>query len=193
MGPPTVLEAESLPPRTCTHSHFLSLPSIPQNRLASSSRRQARARLSTATSSPLARKMITERGLVLPLQGSTHHSPTHAFTHSVCLTRPHSLTHQLVSYFLPPKKQVRIQLQEAGKGAAVNRNPFTIGAQMIKNEGFFSLYRGLSAGLLRQATYTTARMGLFNKFMEMAKDEKVRMPLYFSIYLPLPLSQSPWR
>ena len=74
---------------------------------------------------------------------------------------------------LYPSKQVRIQLQEAGKGAAVNRNPFTIGAQMIKNEGFFSLYRGLSAGLLRQATYTTARMGLFNKFTEMAKEEKV--------------------
>lgn len=63
--------------------------------------------------------------------------------------------------------KVRIQLQDSG---VVNKNPLSVGAQMIKNEGVLSLYRGLSAGLLRQATYTTARMGLFNKFSEMAKD-----------------------
>jgi solute carrier family 25 oxoglutarate transporter 11 len=65
--------------------------------------------------------------------------------------------------------KVRIQVQE---GANINRNPFSIGAQMIRNEGLLSMYKGLSAGLLRQATYTTARMGLFNKFSEMIKDEK---------------------
>ncbi|XP_017014208.2 mitochondrial 2-oxoglutarate/malate carrier protein [Drosophila takahashii] len=31
----------------------------------------------------------------------------------------------------------------------------------FKNEGFVSLYNGLSAGLMRQATYTTARMGFY--------------------------------
>lgn len=30
---------------------------------------------------------------------------------------------------------------------------------VIKNEGFTKLYNGLSAGLLRQATYTTTRLG----------------------------------
>lgn len=64
--------------------------------------------------------------------------------------------------------KVRIQLQDSGK---VNRNPLTVGAQLIKNEGVLSLYKGLSAGLLRQATYTTARMGLFNQFSAMVKDE----------------------
>lgn len=33
-----------------------------------------------------------------------------------------------------------------------------------------ALYKGLSAGLLRQATYTTARMGLFNQFSATLKD-----------------------
>jgi hypothetical protein len=34
----------------------------------------------------------------------------------------------------------------------------SIGSQIAKTEGFGALYKGLSAGLLRQATYTTARM-----------------------------------
>lgn len=65
--------------------------------------------------------------------------------------------------------KVRIQVQE---GKNVNRNPFSIAAQMVRNEGVLSMYKGLSAGLLRQATYTTARMGLFNKFSVMAQDDK---------------------
>ena len=36
-----------------------------------------------------------------------------------------------------------------------------MGAKLVKEEGFGSLYKGLSAGLLRQATYTTARLGIY--------------------------------
>lgn len=32
---------------------------------------------------------------------------------------------------------------------------------VIRKEGFFALYRGLSAGLFRQVTYTTTRLGVF--------------------------------
>ena len=32
---------------------------------------------------------------------------------------------------------------------------------MVKNEGVRTLYTGLSAGLLRQATYTTTRLGIY--------------------------------
>lgn len=42
--------------------------------------------------------------------------------------------------------------------------------QIIKSDGFGALYKGLSAGLLRQATYTTARMGLFNQFSTALKE-----------------------
>ncbi|XP_047321920.1 mitochondrial dicarboxylate/tricarboxylate transporter DTC-like [Impatiens glandulifera] len=68
--------------------------------------------------------------------------------------------------------KVRIQL---GQGSAVD-----VTKTMIKNEGFGALYKGLSAGLLRQATYTTARLGTFkiltNKAIE-ANDGKP-LPLY---------------
>jgi len=64
--------------------------------------------------------------------------------------------------------KVRIQLGAAEGGAT---SPFVIAQQMIKNEGFFSLYSGLSAGLTRQVVYTGARLGLFDIFTDMSKDK----------------------
>jgi len=64
--------------------------------------------------------------------------------------------------------KVRIQLGAAEGGAT---SPFTIASQMVKNEGFLSLYSGLSAGLTRQVVYTGARLGLFDIFTEKSKDK----------------------
>lgn len=50
---------------------------------------------------------------------------------------------------------------------------FSIAGQVIKESGVLGLYRGLSAGLLRQATYTTARLGIFNSLSDTLKK---RMP-----------------
>ncbi|CAL5425720.1 unnamed protein product [Camellia sinensis] len=49
--------------------------------------------------------------------------------------------------------KVRIQL---GQGSAVD-----VTRNMLRNHGIGAFYQGLSAGLLRQATYTTARLGSF--------------------------------
>lgn len=38
----------------------------------------------------------------------------------------------------------------------------------LKNEGIAAFYNGLSAGLVRQATYTTGRMGVFNTLIDLA-------------------------
>lgn len=40
--------------------------------------------------------------------------------------------------------------------------------KIVRKEGF-GVYKGLSAGLLRQATYTTGRMGVFTNLNEMFK------------------------
>ena len=37
---------------------------------------------------------------------------------------------------------------------------------IIKNEGVMGVYNGLSAGLLRQATYTTTRLGIYTWMFE---------------------------
>ncbi len=47
---------------------------------------------------------------------------------------------------------------------------FKVAGDIIKTDGFGSLYNGLSAGLLRQATYTTARLGIFNNISEKLKE-----------------------
>ena len=36
---------------------------------------------------------------------------------------------------------------------------------VVRNEGFLTLYNGLSAGMLRQATYTTTRLGRYKKLI----------------------------
>lgn len=65
--------------------------------------------------------------------------------------------------------KVRVQVAgDAGKSA----NPFTILASFIKNEGVLKLYKGLDSALVRQATYTTTRFGVFLNLMDAAKARK---------------------
>jgi len=62
--------------------------------------------------------------------------------------------------------KVRIQLLAGTPQAA---GPLSIAGGMLKNEGVAAFYKGLDAGLTRQVVYTGARLGLFDKFTEMAK------------------------
>lgn len=71
--------------------------------------------------------------------------------------------------------KVRIQMQEVGKGAGkVNANPISIASKIVREEGVMMLYRGLSAGLLRQLTYGTARLGIFNTMQAKLEDPKTK-------------------
>ena len=54
---------------------------------------------------------------------------------------------------------------------------FGVAAGIIRDDGFGSLYKGLSAGILRQATYTTARLGIFNSLSESLKEANKGAPL----------------
>lgn len=47
---------------------------------------------------------------------------------------------------------------------------FGVASHIIKHDGIGGLYKGLSAGLLRQATYTTARLGIFNSISDYLKE-----------------------
>ncbi|CAO2831874.1 unnamed protein product [Amaranthus hypochondriacus] len=68
--------------------------------------------------------------------------------------------------------KVRIQLGQ-GSAAQVTKN-------MLANEGMGAFYKGLSAGLLRQATYTTARLGTFKILTNkaVAANDGKPLPLY---------------
>lgn len=69
--------------------------------------------------------------------------------------------------------KVRIQLGETG-------GPIGVATKIVQKDGFGALYKGLSAGLLRQATYTTARLGIFNNLSAALKDynQGQNIPLY---------------
>jgi len=80
-----------------------------------------------------------------------------------------SLSGMVATCCIQPMDMVKVRIQ-VGAAAGGATSPFTIASQMIKNEGFLSLYNGLSAGLTRQLVYTGARLGLFDIFTDMSKD-----------------------
>jgi solute carrier family 25 (mitochondrial oxoglutarate transporter), member 11 len=53
--------------------------------------------------------------------------------------------------------------------ANMNGTTFNFGA-MVREKGFLTLYDGLSAGILRQVFYATARLGLFDTFRDIAHE-----------------------
>lgn len=64
--------------------------------------------------------------------------------------------------------KVRMQLEgELSQRSAGERkyNGFVRGGyRMVKSEGFFALYRGLSASLMREGSYSTIRLGAYEPF-----------------------------
>lgn len=73
----------------------------------------------------------------------------------------------MATCIIQPIDMVKVRIQLGAQG-----NPFSIATQIIKSDGVLGLYRGLSAGLLRQATYTTARLGIFNTLSNKIKEMK---------------------
>ena len=55
--------------------------------------------------------------------------------------------------------KTRMQVSKVTGGA--RPSTFSVIAGVIRNEGFTKLYSGLSASMLRQATYTTTRLGIY--------------------------------
>lgn len=65
---------------------------------------------------------------------------------------------------IQPVDMVKVRIQLGAKGS-----PLTVAKDIIAKDGFGSLYKGLNAGLLRQATYTTTRLGIFQVITDEAK------------------------
>ncbi|XP_077210887.1 mitochondrial dicarboxylate/tricarboxylate transporter DTC-like [Tasmannia lanceolata] len=80
----------------------------------------------------------------------------------------------LATCVIQPVDMIKVRIQ-LGQGSAGH-----VARTMFRDEGLGAFYKGLSAGLLRQATYTTARLGSFriltNKAI-VANDGKP-LPLY---------------
>ncbi|KAI1301711.1 Mitochondrial 2-oxoglutarate/malate carrier protein [Halotydeus destructor] len=67
------------------------------------------------------------------------------------------------------KNRMQLSVSQAGKKVT----SFQVLGNVVKTEGFTGLYAGLSAGLFRQASYTTVRMGVFTSLLDnFSKDGK---------------------
>ncbi|XP_038222491.1 mitochondrial 2-oxoglutarate/malate carrier protein [Zerene cesonia] len=66
-----------------------------------------------------------------------------------------------------PLDLIKTRMQLSGGG----RSSFTVAGEIIAREGFVALYAGLSAGLLRQATYTTTRLGVYSWLFDSYKEK----------------------
>ncbi|KAH7020865.1 mitochondrial carrier domain-containing protein [Microdochium trichocladiopsis] len=72
---------------------------------------------------------------------------------------------------IQPVDMIKVRLQLAGEGVSSGPKPTPLGIarDIIAKGKVLDLYTGLSAGLLRQAVYTTARLGFFDTFMNSLK------------------------
>jgi hypothetical protein len=51
-------------------------------------------------------------------------------------------------------------------------NSFKIGTTILKEEGFSGMYKGLSASLMRQFTYSSARIGAYPLMKDLIQRDK---------------------
>jgi len=69
---------------------------------------------------------------------------------------------------IQPIDMIKVRLQLAGEGVreGPKPTPISVTREILAQGKVLDLYTGLSAGLLRQAVYTTARLGFFDTFMK---------------------------
>lgn len=70
----------------------------------------------------------------------------------------------LATCFVQPLDLVKNRMQVTKTKASA----FTVIRNIVREEGYLALYNGLSAGLFRQATYTTTRLGIYTWLFEVA-------------------------
>ncbi|XP_006611477.2 mitochondrial 2-oxoglutarate/malate carrier protein-like [Apis dorsata] len=73
--------------------------------------------------------------------------------------------------------KTRIQVQKE------KTSLFNVIASIYREESILKFYSGLSAGLLRQATYTTVRLGIYNQLQEYWKSKYATKPNFGTLAL----------
>jgi len=81
--------------------------------------------------------------------------------------------------FVQPLDLVKNRMQVGKSAGAEKPSTFKVISGILKNEGIGTLYNGLSAGLLRQATYTTTRLGVYTWLFERFSDPSGKPPNFF--------------
>ncbi|KAH8355924.1 mitochondrial 2-oxoglutarate/malate carrier protein [Drosophila serrata] len=72
--------------------------------------------------------------------------------------------------------KTRMQISGAGSGKKEYRNSFHCFQTVVSKEGPLALYQGIGAALLRQATYTTGRLGVYTYLNDLFRERFQRNP-----------------
>lgn len=77
------------------------------------------------------------------------------------------LSGMVATTVIQPVDMVKVRIQLAGEGVSggPKPTPLSVTREILASGKARDLYTGISAGLLRQAVYTTARLGFFDTFM----------------------------
>jgi len=81
--------------------------------------------------------------------------------------------------FVQPLDLVKTRMQVMKSTGGQKASTVSVISGIVKNEGIATLYNGLSAGLLRQATYTTTRLGIYTWLFEKFSGPDGKPPGFF--------------
>ncbi|KAL8360548.1 hypothetical protein RB601_007182 [Gaeumannomyces tritici] len=116
-------------------------------------------------------KQATEAARTSPVMGTTD-AARNDFLHTPFMRAAlpfinGGLSGMVATTVIQPVDMVKVRLQLAGEGMAggAKPTPLSVTREILASGKALDLYTGLSAGLLRQAVYTTARLGFFDTFM----------------------------
>jgi len=89
------------------------------------------------------------------------------------------LSGMMATCCIQPMDMVKVQIQLHGEGQkGRGASPFTITRNLLRERGFLFFYTGLSAGLVRQATYTTTRLGVYDTIYKLVLGDRKSMPFW---------------
>eukprot|EP00730_Choanoeca_flexa_P014078 TRINITY_DN6020_c0_g1_i2.p1 TRINITY_DN6020_c0_g1~~TRINITY_DN6020_c0_g1_i2.p1 ORF type:complete len:299 (+),score=62.48 TRINITY_DN6020_c0_g1_i2:197-1093(+) len=87
--------------------------------------------------------------------------------------------------FVQPLDLIKNRMQMAGRGGGAAPSFLATLMGVVRNEGPLAVYTGLSAGLLRQATYTTTRLGVYNTLFQHFTDDGKPPPFAYKVAIGL--------
>ena len=130
-------------------------PRIPASRMANTTSKAAEA-----VTTPLSETSQSTRSFI-----------QHPYTRAALPFVNGGISGIVATTFIQPIDMVKVRIQLAGEGGKTGPRPSPIAVtrDIIARGKITDLYTGLSAGILRQAVYTTARIGFFDTFLNTMK------------------------
>jgi len=75
---------------------------------------------------------------------------------------------------IQPLDTIKVRIQIKGEEGIRNASPFAVAREIAKQDGMRGFYQGLDSALFRQATYATARLGIYKTLSDYLKNKNGR-------------------